>query len=179
MLGCGITEDGLVECFGDSGVEGVSYIRTPFVGTFTDVALGSQHVCAVSEQRTILCSPLWRTSLDPSVLRGPSGEYQGVAVGFNLSCGLRTDQTVVCWGINPVELDGEFTEIRAWSDRVCGLATDGQVRCAGPDPYNLGNNPDSGFLAAGIGQTAVCALDAAGTPVCWGIPPCSHELVEP
>ena len=52
-----------------------------------------------------------------SVGHAGSGRYAAVAAGSRHTCALRTDRTVVCWGINNTDQidapSGEFTALSA------------------------------------------------------------------
>ena len=51
------------------------------------------------------------------------------------TCGLRTDGTVACWGLNLDEQasppGGIFAQVSAGGDHTCGLQTDGTLDCWG------------------------------------------------
>ena len=72
-------------------------VRDPSpLGTFTQVATGRSHTCALRAEGTIAC---WGPNLFGEV-DAPDGLFTEVVAGQSHSCGLRTDGTVTCWGAN-------------------------------------------------------------------------------
>ena len=65
----------------------------------------------------------------------PSGPFTSVTAGGLHSCGIRTDNTVTCWGNNGAgQADapsGAFTSVTAGSSHSCGIRTDNTVTCWG------------------------------------------------
>ena len=63
------------------------------------------------------------------------GKYKAVSAGTSHSCGLRTDNTIVCWGNNDsgqTEVpDGEYKAVSAGTYHSCGLRTDSTMICWG------------------------------------------------
>ena len=114
----------------------------------------------------------------------PDGHFIDAAVGNGLSCGLRRDGTVECWGLVPPmellardgrlideidEADVRFTAISTGSDarssRLCGLSTQGSLHCA---PIGLESREASGPLrAVSVGEGLWCVLHAGGAAQCW------------
>ena len=117
----------------------------------------------------------------PSTTNTPSADesaYTMVSTNTWHSCGIRSDQTVVCWGRNsPYDLGqadapaGKFTSVSAGWDHSCGLRTDGTITCWG-DSRNGETNPPSGkFTAVSAGESHSCGLRTDGTITCWGYNP--------
>ena len=96
--------------------------------------------------------------------------YSAVEVGDNYSCGLRTDGTVVCWGLNNTNqasppADTKFTEISAGQLFTCGLHEDGTIQC-----WGRGNSPPDGeFRALTVDDNHGCAIGIDGLAECWVI----------
>ena len=123
-----------------------------------------------------LATFLYRYKGEPPVTIDPASpdcnEFTAVAAGDKHSCGLRTDQTIACWGSNnygesnpPV---GRFTAISAGGDHSCGLRTDNTITCWG-DNYSGQSNPPSGrFTAVSTGGNHACGLRTDKTIACWG-----------
>jgi hypothetical protein len=63
----------------------------------------------------------------------PSGTFRTVSVGGHHACGLRTDDTVTCWGRNDrgqtVAPKGTFRAVSAGEEHSCGLRTDNTIAC--------------------------------------------------
>jgi alpha-tubulin suppressor-like RCC1 family protein len=92
----------------------------PPIGTFVQVAAGSNHSCALRADGTIACwgagKKVGGTCVTADLECGQSippveGGFVEVAAGYSHSCALRADGKVKCWGSNtggratpPVEL---------------------------------------------------------------------------
>ena len=97
--------------------------------------------------------------------------FTAVSVGVDHSCGLYTDGTVDCWGLN-VERQaeaprGQFRTVVAGVSGSCGLRTDGSIECWGVP--GVSGSPGGRFasLADGSGRPW-CAVRGDGSVVCWG-----------
>src|SRR5262245_32652893 len=85
-MGCGIRSDGTVVCWGDAGV-------APPVGSFSQVSVGLLRAYGVRADGTIAC---W----GPLPIESLSGTFLDVSTNQGINpggCGVRTDQTLVCW----------------------------------------------------------------------------------
>ena len=146
-------------------------VRDPSpLGTFTQVATGRSHTCALRAEGTIAC---WGPNLSGEV-DAPDGLFTEVVAGQSHSCGLRTDGTVTCWGANWDGLtdapDGVFTTISVSPDGThsCGLRTDGTVACWGTNWFGETDAPEGEFTAVTAGKLSSCGLRAGGSVTCWG-----------
>ena len=147
--------------------------------TFSAVALGSNHSCALREDGPAFC---WGSNF----LSGnhhfsgqaiaPYGEqFTAIAVGYVHTCALRMDGTPVCWGAGyPINLDnhatfldiaGEsFSSISSGTDHVCALRSDGRAVCWGDNLDGKAAPPSEQFLAISSGTNHTCALRARTPP---------------
>ena len=90
------------------------------------------------------------------------GGYTALSAGGYHACGIRIDQTVVCWGSNrgfddeflgqATPPDGPFEVINAGTFHTCGFRPDGEIRCWGS-------------IARGEIQT--CEQQSDGATRCW------------
>ena len=68
--------------------------------------------------------------MPPAGLQDP---FEQVAAGENLTCALRSDQSVVCWGVGFSATrpgpTGKFVAIDANTDFACGIRPDGTAIC--------------------------------------------------
>ena len=100
---------------------------------------------------------------------GHPTHYSAVEVGDNYSCGLRTDGTVVCWGLNNKKqasppADTKFTTISAGQLFTCGLSQR-TIHC-----WGQGNSPPDGkFRALTVDDNHGCAIKIDGLAECWVI----------
>lgn len=65
-------------------------------GTFTKVAVGDQHACAIRADGRLLC---WGTDGDGRAPPGPSQDtFVDVSAGSKHTCAVRSDGKMLCWG---------------------------------------------------------------------------------
>jgi alpha-tubulin suppressor-like RCC1 family protein len=93
------------------------------------------------------CTP-FACALPPAVVSGLTGVIQ-VGCGEGLSCALRGDGTVACWGQN------RYGQL--------GGATDAGQSFAPQTIASL-----SGVMQIAVGASHVCALGADASVACWG-----------
>ena len=67
----------------------------------------------------------------------PKGRFTSVSAGGSHTCGVRTDGTIDCWGLDlygeasPPE--GQFASVSAGQGHTCGVRPRGDVVCWGSD----------------------------------------------
>jgi hypothetical protein len=107
----------------------------------------------------------WRTSTDGSNGQGAAL----VSVGANHTCGLRTDNTVTCWGsdddgqASPPEGE-QFIALSAGEYQTCGIRTDDTAICWGARSMA----PDDPFTSISAGRSYACGIRPDDTVTCWG-----------
>ncbi len=127
-----------------------------------------------------LATFLYRYKGEPPVSIDPASpdcnEFTAVAAGYEHSCGLRTDQTIACWGANnygesnpPV---GQFTAVSAYGgvdgDHSCGIRTDKTVTCWGDIRFGQAEPPVGQFTAVTTASSISCGIRTDNTITCWG-----------
>ena len=125
---CGLRDDGFVVCWG--GLKSPDDEKfTALGGGSWDYDTSSDFHCGVLETGAALC---WGGLYD-----WPEDErFAAISSGSDHACGLRADQTVVCWGSNefgqstPPE-NVRFTAISSGGLHTCGLKADGIIVCWG------------------------------------------------
>jgi hypothetical protein len=165
---CGIKEDGSIVCWGDNGIWGDS----PPQGTFLDVTLGAKYNYTVNQtvdaswviapNGTLSCfGGLCSQSAAP-----PTGSFRQVSSGQSVTCGLKTDGSIVCWNDYPsvVPPPGKFRQISVGEMDGCGIRTDGNLVCFGGGPQP----PTGTFRQVSVGSGHACAVSVAGAITCWG-----------
>ena len=103
----------------------------------------------------------------------PHGQFSTITAGWEHTCGLRTDNTVACWGNNYQGRSdppgGQFSTITAGSGHSCGLRTDGTITCWGANNDGQSDPPDGQFSAITAGSGHSCGLRTDNTITCWGL----------
>jgi hypothetical protein len=141
---CAVLQSGAVKCWGDNTV---GQLGTGLPISFRDIA-SARHVKAMQAVSM------------PSSLKAIQ-----VSVGFQHSCALLSDASVVCWGAND---DSSYNP----GAGILGRSTQGQ--------YSIGRNPSDILVRVNLGTNAKaksivsgtfhnCALLTDGRVKCWGI----------
>ncbi len=159
----------------------------PPVGEFGEVSVGVEHACALRVAGELVC---WGIDPASAKVSPPVGEFVSVDAGWDgdvhlpegdmlddggLSCGLRVDAVVECWGEERLSFGGgsvrgdEFSGVAVGrSGRVCTLRTDGVIHCGEDQVYGSDYPSGSGFTQVSVGAlNHVCGLRAGGTVECW------------
>ena len=153
--------------------------------TYTALAAGERHSCAIRTDRSIVC---WGSN-EAGETDAPPGTYTALAAGERHSCAIRTDpgiadRTIVCWGPNLIEEEGasgrtdapsgSYTAVAAGERHSCAIRTDRGIVCWGSETdfdgtYLDRTNPPSGsYTAVAAGGRHSCAIRADRGIVCWG-----------
>lgn len=126
--------------------------------TFTVLALGGKHTCALGEDGAVWC---W-------------GDNRAGQLGD----GTTTER------LTPTLVDSSlrFVRVTAGQQHTCALTADGEAMCWGHNGFGqLGTGEDAGtsltpvavtggigFTALSAGEEFTCGLDTAGAVFCWG-----------
>ena len=174
---CGIrVSDGAIDCWRGSD----EFTAAVPSGTFTRVAVGGAHACAIRTDKTIAC---WGENSDGQT-NSPTGTYDDITSGGYHSCAVGTDDTQVCWGkpqysdVDPspgepvTSWGGAWFQISAGFEFACGLRTTGALVCGGDNSFGqIGDVGQYGQtyinIAAGFRHT--CGVTTAFTLRCWGV----------
>jgi alpha-tubulin suppressor-like RCC1 family protein len=151
---CGAMVDGSVKC----STGGASASVVSGLAPAADVAVGSDHACALSRGGAVQC---WGQNLDgelggdtnpsgPTTVTGLSNGASAIAVGAFHSCAKKTNGAVVCWGSNQMDALGSTV---APSESMTPL-----------DVIGLGG----GVSAISLSRHGGCAHGDAGWLRCWG-----------
>lgn len=188
LLGCGVREDGAVQCWGAA-----EFVFHALEGAFTQVDVGTDHVCALLDEGRAVClgprADAEFAALDQRLI--------DISVGDMAACGVAEDATVVCWGLAaaapprvaaPLSLafEGDLAGVEKATAHVAGLlaaaaAENDTIRSVDErltiaKNVHIGDVPGGAFTEVSVGPYDACAVDAEGSPTCWGR--CFNDLCE-
>jgi len=188
--GCGLSEAGRIQCWGE--------IPEPPAGEYTELAVGSGHGCGLDASGEIEC---WGSN-DSGQTIAPRGRFDAMFASGDANCAIETDSgRVQCWGarsdlLTPpgtdtpdpplkagqrVGLRGTAVEVVAGRRHTCARLESGEVRCWGGNgsgqlgvgdteprkkPAVVDGVEQAGRLAAGREHT--CAMTDSKELFCWG-----------
>lgn len=168
---CALESDGQVVCWGASADVPLSR----YVGPYTWVAAGGAGFadCGILVNGTIHCFQGFTTP--------PTGTFTRLSLGIGHGCGIRTDQTIACWGDDTfgqaTPPAGTFVDVDAGAEHTCGIRTDNTHECWG-NPASSDIDPDSDnsvpdwsgtYFKVSAGLSHTCAIKtSSGTVVCGG-----------
>ena len=103
----------------------------------------------------------------------PTGvQFLDIQKGTGHACGIKTDQTIVCWGANVANLldapPGEFVALTAGGGHSCALRNNGNTECWGDNSFGQLAAPANQFKEISAGSTSTCGIDYDNALVCWG-----------
>ena len=144
----------------------------------TLVAAGLTAGCATNPARYCPSTATTRGEMATFLARAlhlvplPSDRFLALTAGWDYSCGLRTDQTITCWGNNEYSQatapKGAFTDLTGRYYHSCGLRTDQTITCWGNNPSGQADPPEGAFIAVSTGGGHSCGLRTDQTITCWG-----------
>lgn len=165
---CGIKQDGSLWCWGGNGNGQIGNNSTVIQNTplhiqtsqtWKHVATGRFHTCAVRSDDTLWCwgsNLAGRTGLNtttgntlvPTQISG-GGSWKMTSLGHDHSCGIKTDNTLWCWGTNQFGRTGLNT-------------TSGNTLV--PTQVSGGGS----WKSVSLGYQVTCAIKSDDTLNCWG-----------
>ena len=95
--------------------------------------------------------------------------FKAVSAGSRDSCGIRTDDSIVCWFPSRTDVPtGGFKAVSEGLYHGCGLRTDDTITCWGYNVNGQADAPAGGFVAVSAGDEHSCGLRVDDSIVCWG-----------
>jgi hypothetical protein len=129
-------------------------------------------VLPVDEDHTLALSSDGRVSYvgGPTAQLAPSEALISISSSPKMSCGLRADHTIACWGDRPVVTppDGPFVEVAVGNGAACGRRDDGSVTCWPGDKPVATAVPPVSFKSIGATASHGCGIRQDDTLLCWG-----------
>jgi hypothetical protein len=162
---------------GDTGR--LSDTEQPSSGGWVDLSLSSRFGCALDAGGIAACSGIVGGYGSP-IGYEPDESLHNIATSYATGCGLREDQTPLCFGYADEEHFENIILIPAPGDRMrslasgsvtlCGVrAEDGRAVCWGSDVFGVpGNEPEDSFVSLSQSLYGVCGVTVEGGISCWG-----------
>jgi alpha-tubulin suppressor-like RCC1 family protein len=162
---CAIRIDtGRIFCWGAD-----EWTWTPPAGSWTAVATGDHHACALNAEGAIAC---WGDDSRGQTQAPAGAGYTGLSAIGDRSCAVHP-QGMVCWGDLALELPSAPLRagrgaIAAAGAHTCNLRSDGGLACWGDGSFGQLAAPAirAGALAAAADHA--CAIGVSGALACWG-----------
>lgn len=158
--GCGVRQDGAIQCWGYESATEVSGVPT---GTFTDVDVHEMLSCGLRSDGVVLC---WGSSANDRTA-APAGTFVDVAAGAQFGCAIRSsDGRIECWGIMasaPIPDDAYASIAGGWG--LCALNTSGSAVCVSTTGAFYA--PPGQFSSIVGFEQEFCGVRQDGTAVCW------------
>ena len=109
---------------------------------------------------------------DQIIQPSTTNEFISISAGENHACGVKTDNTALCWGLNiqgqSDAPDGYFTAVSAGHWHSCGIRIDRTVHCWGSNDDGKLDAPDGHFTAISANAYHTCGIRTDKTIQCWG-----------
>lgn len=176
---CATTSEGTAQCwdFAEAGNHVCTHVDEDPVARYcygVDQPESSDNEGLIDKSSVYV--PAWYYDQTP-----PEGEqFVKLAPGRDHTCGLRQDNTHICWGDLPEDVrpsdDAKFVDIVSGSHFSCGISTDQQTLCWGWERrVNFHRIPvDDDFASVATTNTSdysrTCGIDATGLVTCVGVP---------
>ena len=104
----------------------------------------------------------------PTAVPATTGSFSPISVGSHHSCGVKTDGSVACWGLDEYDQSsppsGSFSSVGVGNLYSCGVKTDGSIACwgnpkDGPVVDHGQSSPPSGsFSSISVGYDHSCGI---------------------
>ena len=119
---------------------------------------------------TPICDPTTDMTKDPADT--PTTSFKALSSGGFHSCGIRSDDTVVCWGNNSAGQatapEGRFKTVSAGTFHNCGIRNNNTTVCWGNNSAGQATAPTGSLKTVSAGTDHSCGIRNNNTVICWG-----------
>ena len=185
---CYLKTDGSMRC------RGRFTARATSPGPYKSITVGFGHACALTTDNLAECLRYGGHYETPE----PETEFKHLESGGRTVCGIRMDDTLLCWKFNGSGWgdnvdqghtvidtpDGNFKSVAPTYDFICAVKSeDGSIVCfrytdqGSANPYSrfiqesiVDKVPEGEFHSVDTGRERACGLKTDGAIVCWGDP---------
>lgn len=183
---CALRTDHTAICWQGQTTNDYGQAQPPEAETFIQVSVGRWHSCGIRTDGTVAC---WGSNTNPyahwdqSIPEQDHNDQQatppeGTFIQINAAmagwhtCGVRSDNTVTCWGSNDhgqaTPPEGHFLQVSGGKWHTCGLRTDNTITCWGSDSDGQSTPPKGHFTHITAGVFETCGIRTNSTVICWG-----------
>ena len=164
---CAIGTDDSANCWTNFGGQDLEIVPGY---AFKDIAVGqSGFICGITTDNYPDCWGFegpWKSGYPPDL------PLSDITSAFSHSCGLLTDESVLCWGRNNFDQaappDGQFRSVHVGDLWSCGIRVDHTVACWGRNDLT-GNVPAGQFKQLSMSRKYACGVRlGSNAVVCWG-----------
>lgn len=173
---CAVRQDASITCWWHRGYSSLPAGILPPKGTFKQVVTGfrSWFNCALRSDGAFIC---WKDDtigpIHPTVVE-ESGTLKSISRTSRAGiCGIRSDDTVTCWGALSEEdrlpsVHGRFKSVSAGYTHACGIRFDNTVNCWGDGRDGRTSAPRGQFSSVTAGFDHTCGIRIDKSIECWG-----------
>lgn len=149
------------------------------------LSLGYNYGCAIAISKAVRC---FGGNLDFYDAASVAGEFQQLSVGSVVSCGVKTDSTLACWGwLHPdpsgllgLPPAGSFRSVSVGLSHACAVDTRYILTCWGQDADTPAAVPHPGrYSEVSAGWEYTCGIHTDGRLDCWGLGPFGDSEIPP
>jgi hypothetical protein len=171
---CAIRANRTLQCWSS---DGDSVIEAAPSGTYKGIVSMNHYSCAIiaggADDGKLRC---WGDSSNYSFRAPPTDEvFTSVISGANHGCGIKPDQTIMCWGLlyyPDFPASTVFKELgNGGSTHYCGILSDDTIFCWGSDEGiggDAASEPAGTFKSLALGGSHTCGITGGGRVVCAG-----------
>lgn len=167
---CARRFDNTVVCWGDNRL---GQLDPPSPLTqYASVSAGRSHTCGVrmaDQKAECWGDDSWNQSSAPDTTLSQSAR-EAASAGGNLSCGVASGSSLVCWGNSQIPPAGIYFDVSSGENHACALSSDDfTAACWGEfGPWRAPPDNET-FVQISSGGRHTCALrDTDLTVTCWG-----------